>query len=269
LAEQAKILFAEAEENNLSDKVKTERFERWYACSLCEQEYHGVVRCALGWACWKTYVGRPETDEIRGVAMNVLGNGLISAKHYEDALTVQEAELSMLRRVGAPEHSILVAQTNLSTTYARIGRHEQALQMSRDVYSGELKLYGEEHGRTVVAACNYATSLVGLERFEEAKSLLRKMIPVAQRILGDSHDHTLSMRSIYANALYQDTCATLDDLSEAVTTFEDTARIARRVLGGAHPSTVNMERALQHARAALRARDTPQPSSPPPSSESA
>ena len=95
------------------------------------------------------------------------------------------------------------------------------------------------------------------------------MIPVAQRILGDSHDHTLSMRSIYANALYQDTCATLDDLSEAVTTFEDTARIARRVLGGAHPSTVNMERALQNARAALHARDTPQPSSPPPSSESA
>ena len=28
--------------------------------SLCEQEYHGVVRCALGWACWKTYLGRSE-----------------------------------------------------------------------------------------------------------------------------------------------------------------------------------------------------------------
>ena len=30
-------------------------------CSLCEQEYHGDVQCALGWACWKTYVGRSET----------------------------------------------------------------------------------------------------------------------------------------------------------------------------------------------------------------
>jgi hypothetical protein len=52
--EQAKILFAEAEENNLSLKVKNERWLRWYTCSLCEQDHHGDVRCALGWACWKT-----------------------------------------------------------------------------------------------------------------------------------------------------------------------------------------------------------------------
>jgi hypothetical protein len=65
LAEQAKILVAEAEENNLSEKVLIERFARWHTCSLCEQEYHGVVCCALGWASWKTYVGRPETDWVR------------------------------------------------------------------------------------------------------------------------------------------------------------------------------------------------------------
>ena len=65
LAEQAKILVAEAEENNLGAKALNERWERWYTCSLCEQHYHGVVRCALGWACWKTYVGRPETNQIR------------------------------------------------------------------------------------------------------------------------------------------------------------------------------------------------------------
>ena len=52
LAEQAKILLAEAEENNLGWEVKNPRFERWHTCSLCEQKYHGVVRCALGWACW-------------------------------------------------------------------------------------------------------------------------------------------------------------------------------------------------------------------------
>ena len=55
---------------------------------------------------------------------------------------------------------------------------------------------------------------------------------------------------------YCDDAATLDDLSEAVTTLEDVALIARRVLGGAHPVTVEMEKALQTARAALRARET-------------
>ena len=50
LAEQAKILFAEAEENNLGWDVKNPRFQRWAFCSLCEQGYHGVVLCVLGWA---------------------------------------------------------------------------------------------------------------------------------------------------------------------------------------------------------------------------
>ena len=48
LAEQAKILFAEAEENNLDYNTLGTRWKRWDTCSLCEQKYHGVVRCALG-----------------------------------------------------------------------------------------------------------------------------------------------------------------------------------------------------------------------------
>ena len=59
----------------------------------------------------------------------------------------------------------------------------------------------------------------------------------------------------YAEALYRDDVATLDDLREAVTTLEDAERIARRVLGGAHPVIVDMERSLRVARAALRARE--------------
>ena len=58
----------------------------------------------------------------------------------------------------------------------------------------------------------------------------------------------------------KDDGATLDDLREAVATLEDAGRIARRVLGGAHPTTTVIEAALRHARAALRARETPPPS---------
>ena len=57
---QAKILVAEAEENNLDAQDEVESVAHFR--SLCEQDYHGVVRCVLGWACWKTYLGRPETD---------------------------------------------------------------------------------------------------------------------------------------------------------------------------------------------------------------
>ena len=255
LAEEAKILVAEAEENNLDWKAKSERWARWYSCGLCEQPYHGVVKCALGWACWKTYVGRPEKDVVRMSAMTQLGNGLSAAEHDEDALIVEEAELSMLRRVGAAEENILGAQGNLAGTYQMIGRLEQSLNMYREVYSGRLKFSGEEHVETLRAANNYASLLIQLKRFEEAKSLVRRAIPVARRGLGGSHELTLKMRWTYGQTLYRGGGSTLDDLREAVTTYEEIERTARRILGGAHPLVASIELGLRDSRAVLAARE--------------
>ena len=245
----------EAEENNLGDKVLGEKWARWYSCSLCEQQYHGVVSCALSWACWKTYVGRPETDQARRSAMTQLSNGLSAVKHHEDALSVIEAQLSMMRRVGADEEAMLITQGNLANTYDDLGRLDQGLSMRQEVYSGHLNLNGEEHPDTLREAGNYAMSLIDLGRFGEAKALLRKVIPVTRRVLGENHEFTLGMRRIYATALYKDDGATLDDLREAEATLEETERTARRVLGAAHPVTGGIEESLREARAALSARE--------------
>ena len=135
------------------------------------------------------------------------------------------------------------------------------MQLERDVYFGFLKIFGEEELRTLQAANNYAESLVLRDskkprRLEEAKALLRKTMPVARRVLGEGHRLMLKMRSNYGRALCFDSGATLDDLREAVKTFDDTARSARRVLGS-HPLTRTIERDLQNARAMLRAHETP------------
>ena len=128
--------------------------------------------------------------------------------------------------------------------------------MSRDVYSATLKLYGEEHPDSLLEASNYAPCLVRLKHFKEAKSLLCKTMPVARRVLGESNETTLRMKRTFAEALYQDPTATLDDIREAVTTLEVADRIARRVFGAApHPATVNIAANLRHARATLRARE--------------
>ena len=129
--------------------------------------------------------------------------------------------------------------------------------MLRVVYSGRLKLLGEEHENTLSAVINYTSALRGLKRFEEAKSLLSKATRIARRALGEDHIRTLELRWSYALALYNDPSATLDDLREAVATLEDAERIARRVLGGAHPITAGMGRGLRDARAALGTNETP------------
>jgi hypothetical protein len=257
LAEQAKILVAEGLENNLGSKAKEMRWGRWHTCSLCEQDYHGVVHCALAWACWKTYLGRPESERARIAAMTELGIGLYAARHYEDALSVQKADFATLQRIGASAYSILDLQSNLANTYEALGRTEAALQMKRDVYSGRLKLNGEENRQTLIAANNFANSFGQLQRFKEVKALMRKTIPVAQRNFGEGTELTLQLRVNYTAALYMDDGATLDELREAVSTLEEIERIARRVLGGGHPTAVRMVRSLQQARAVLTLRVGP------------
>jgi hypothetical protein len=259
LAEQAKILWTEVEGTNLDWNAKNPRWCRWHTCGLCEQEYHGVVRCALGWACWKTYLGRPEADVARMSAMTELGNGLNDADHGEDALSVREAQLSLARRLGASEYDILATQGNVASTYHKLQRHEDAFRTYRDVYSGFLRLRGEEHEMTILAAGNYVRCLRRLRHFAEAKSLLRKMAPVARRVLGEGSEITLRMRWNYAAALYQADGATLGDLREAVTTLEDTERTARRVLGGAHPFIVEIGSSLVQSRSVLCAREASEP----------
>ena len=98
-------------------------------------------------------------------------------------MAVREAELFMLRRLGASERNILVVQSNLANTYDALGRPD-ALILRRDVYSGFLKLFGEEKILTIGAAYNYALSLINLQRFEETRALLCKPLLVARRVLG-------------------------------------------------------------------------------------
>ena len=144
--------------------------------------------------------------------MSLLGSGLSEQNHHEDALFVQEAELSMRRCLGDPEESILVVQGNLAGTYQGLGRLDEATRMRRDVYFGRLRLNGEEEPETMREALNYASILDSLRSYKEAKKVLRKMTPVARRVLGDCNDLTLRMRCLYATALYLDEGATLDDL---------------------------------------------------------
>ena len=149
---------------------------------------------------------------------------------------------------------ILGVQANLSNTYCMLGRFEDSLTLSRGAYSSYVKLYGEENEQSLDAANKYAWDLIGLRRFEEAKALMRKTMPVAQRVLGENHEDTLRLRWTYADAIWRDDAATLDDLLDAAETLEEAARTARRVLGGEHPFVEQIEGSLQGSQAAYDAR---------------
>ena len=74
LAKQAKILWRRPEENILIDNIVQERGGGGgNTCRLCEQRYHGVVACALGWADRKTPRGSAGGARARGCDERSLG----------------------------------------------------------------------------------------------------------------------------------------------------------------------------------------------------
>jgi hypothetical protein len=78
----------------LGNKVFDKRWKRWHTCSLCEQQYQGHVYTALGWACWKIYVGRPEENWNRCSAMRRLASGVFKTKRYKESLVLYESCLA-------------------------------------------------------------------------------------------------------------------------------------------------------------------------------
>ena len=251
LAEQAKILVAEAEENNWDFQPTFSRYKRWYTCRLCEQHYREDVRHALGWACWKTYLSRPETDWPRTGAMTQLGLGLNSADKVNDALMIFRAQSAILERLD-DTGNLLVCKDNLALCYSRLHLEEKALPIRKENYANYLAVRGQRDSTTLLAAHNLACSLRGTGRFDECLSFLREILPIAKSCLGADHALYLNFIGSLGTCVLEYNAVSRDDLSEAVAKLEDGHRRSRRVLGPQHPGTLSLEHKLAEARWKLR-----------------
>ena len=203
---QAEMAVKEKEEWNTGEGMR-----KWYKCFDCGQDFHGAVQLALGWACWKTYLGRSETDWTRCESLGVLGSALDENRRHEEALPVIEANLALNRRYWPYDvGSILVSQNNLAACLSGNGRHDEALVLKREIYARMVTTFGVSHERAIVSGYNLANSLVGLERRDEATTFLRdQLLPVARRSLGLDHYVTLGINYNLANVLQH---GTRDDL---------------------------------------------------------
>ena len=225
-------------------------------CGLCEQQHHGVVRCALGWACWKTYAGRPEEDDVWSLAMSALGSALASNNKFDEGLVVYEALLAVEQREPGMNTRIPDVQGALASIYGRLGDTERALEMHRAVFSAKLKHPSKNIKGFVVTIQNLADSLMELGRFAEARDFLKSQISILQQfpskypemksLMGSDSEYMLILRETYTRTLFErrDPAPTNDDLREAIVILEDLVRRTRRVFGAGHPDYAPREKRL-------------------------
>ena len=245
LVRQAEMSVKEIEEWGTGEGIR-----KWEKCFDCGQNFHGAVQLALGWACWKTYLGRPESDRYRSNAMGILGESLRESRP-EEALQVLEAGLAVSRRHWSwDEASILTIQMNIAGCLERLARQDEALGILREIHERRVALHGNLHEATVLAASNLSFGMVNCGRFAEAKQFLRKQEPIARSAMGADHSFTLICSQNLAGVLQVDD-ATRAELVEAVAILEDVVRRRKRVLGATHPDTRFSEKSLVCVRERL------------------
>ena len=143
-------------------------------------------------------------------------------------------------------------QGNLANSYSALGRFEQSLNITRDIYAQSSELYGRDNTSTLVSAVNLACSLVeDLEQFDEARAFLQDRILEATRALGKDHDLTFRMQRMYAQCLYQNDGASREDVTAAIATLEELDRKLTRIYGASHPQTESTRDRLAEAREKL------------------
>jgi len=233
LVRQAEVAMKEKEELNTGEGLL-----KWQKCFDCGQGFHGAVEVALGWACWKMYLGRPETAFLRCQALGILGRSL-RLPRPEEALPVLEANLALTRRYWSHDREvILTAQSTLANCYASLERDDEALVLLRANYASWVTFRGTANESTIASALNLCVGLNVIGHLDEAVTLLRSTLKEAQRVLGFGNASTLKVVGFLATTIISDrSSSSFEEILEVGALVNEHFDTVRRIFGVGHPLT--------------------------------
>ena len=172
LAEQAKILVAEAEENNLDTKVKN-RVGNDGTCAVCaSKDTTASLRARSG--------GRWKKDWARMGARRAWETVYHDANRHDDALCVKEAKMSMLRLAHTKRRARSADQSCDDVCKGWDGRTGPEYATRRILGTFEAQGPRRLHQSTLGTALNLSTSLVDKGNYAEARAFMRDQMELAR-----------------------------------------------------------------------------------------
>ena len=244
LVRQAQVAVQQGLENE-ERCIALHRVKRWYICRLCEQHYHGAVSSALGWACYKTYFGRPEGDHLWELALQILCGSMQEDKIGRLAI-LEPIAGRLARETERHPHKLfqlLYVRSQVADCLAQLGRNDECLALRRLNY---------EAGPTDAwsLAIDLGESLI-TARHAEAVEFTRHYVDRAERELGEESPVYEQCLMSYARAISTATKRSPEMLTEAEAIVAATARSWRRRYGDSHPNTRIAEAGVGKIRAKI------------------
>ena len=175
---------------------------------------------------------------MRGYALNVMA----VAMQGEEGICAATAYRDWCSR--CDPGNMMTADENLAVKLSRLGRHDEAIPIMRQVRAAKLRwLRGSEDEHSVTSLLNLSASLAQADRNTEAITLLSKERPAACRALGEDHHLCLSLAYALGIAHYNHGIESGDatELLAAGAVLRDAILRSRKVLGPTHPLTTKRE----------------------------
>lgn len=186
----------------------------WTTCRCCKQEYHGIVKCVLGWACWDANLNAADA-ELRCKAMTEFGIGLMGVDRHEEAFRVLDAAVGLQFSITVTTqcpHAMTRTQCYLAMCCSKLGRGtdkfggnkhpHDGLTVMRLVFMFALEKLSTTDSRHL-CAMGLAECLLAEDLIEEARRLLSDEYFLAARYFGNDHATTIGLSFQSAQAEYK------------------------------------------------------------------
>ena len=193
---------------NPPGKYSEATWAQWRTCARCHQEYHGVVRHAIGWGCWLKYWYTQSVLVVQCAALMELATGLMEVEKYQRACEI----LDMVREMAAhiPENR-LVRSAEI-VLKARI-YHNRCFRKLAEIVGEPMidlcrraipeGLFGDDHELVHLAALDLGACLLDEHLVSEALGYLANRSGLADGALGEDHALAIELRWRYAQATYR------------------------------------------------------------------
>jgi eukaryotic-like serine/threonine-protein kinase len=162
-----------------------------------------------------------------GFSFSYLGEPAMAAEQDRLALDLCKAKLG-------PDHpDTLRNMNNLASSYADLGRLQEALALREETLKLQRAKLGPDHPDTLRSMNNLGNSYAALGRHQEALALRETTLELRRAKLGPDHPDTLASMMGLGNSY-----ADLGRRQEELALREETHRLRKSKLGPDHPDTI-------------------------------
>lgn len=174
-----------------------------------------------------------ESVEALSILNNIATAILDDGKSPETSLKLFEKVYNGYLKIrGETDPNTLSTAANISATFHKLGRFQEAEKWGRNALRNAEKTFGEENQPTLSIANALGLTLTSLGRFDEAEEILEDCLSGLMTVYGAENSLTLTTRCNLAIVI-----RAKGDLARALKEQESVYGIFARLLGAGHPST--------------------------------